>query len=1304
MTYPAARPRDRRIRSASSRLVALTILGIGLLLAPRSLLAAPDDSWDARFYANGTNIGGLVDSIVVSGGNVYVAGLFSSMFDVSANNVARWDGTAWSSLGVGTNGRVIALAIMGGDLYAAGEFTTAGGSPASRVARWNGTSWSALGAGVNSTVRALAASGSTLYAGGHFTTAGGSPANAIAQWNGTTWSALGTGMNSTPVRALAVIGTDLYAGGNFTTAGGTAANRIARWDGTSWSALSSGMNNQVVALTTDGTDLYAGGLFSTAGGTGVNFVARWNGSTWSSLGTGMNNEVLALAVIGGNLYAEGGFSTAGGVPASRIARWDGASWSALGTGFTLINGFEFGGALAGVGSDVWVGAQFTGAGGIGAVNIARWTGSAWAVATTTPGQGMGAADFYPGVRALARSSSGDLYATGVFEFAGTTPAISIVKFDGTSWSALGTGLEGTNFANYGHGFGEALAFYGVDLYVGGNFATAGGVTVNHIARWNGSSFTALGTGVGGGQVTVDALIEYNGELYVGGSFSTVNGSPLAGLARWNGSTWSAVGSGVNGAVTAFAILGSDLYVGGSFSTAGGNPASNVARWNGTTWSAVGSGPGGTPNVLAAVGSDLYAGGAFGSGSAIMKWDGATWSIPGGGICWFCGFGGHFVQGLAALGNDLYVGGSFDVVGSPNVSASGIAKWNGVSWSALGSGIGGCVGSSCPFPGVGPVLAAGTDVYVGGRFTYAGKTASFISIWHTCGNGVVEANEQCDDGNTTNGDCCSATCQYESGGNSCPDDGNPCTNDQCNGAGGCTHPPNSAPCDDSVYCNGSDVCSGGTCLHTGDPCPGPDGDGNCSESCDEATDSCTGYDPNGSACTDGLHCNGTDTCSGGACAGHTGDPCPGPDGDGNCAESCDEGSDTCTAPDPDGSSCTDGTFCNGADTCSGGACAGHAGDPCVGAVECANVCNEVLDNCLLPGGTPCTDDGNACTDDQCNGAGSCTHPNNSAPCDDGIFCNGADVCAGGTCSHAGNPCTGGPECADTCNEGADNCFDATGTTCTPDTNQCTLDQCNGAGACVHPNAPDGTACTDGDPCTSGEDCTAGVCGGGTPNPAGCIDHYLCYKMKVTSTEFAFLPATLADQFETTAARVYKPKSFCAPANKNGEGVLDAVTHEESHPIKTDVKHTRRLNVEVIDQFGTLRIDTLKADRLLVPTNKGLGSPPPAVSSTVDHYTCYKVKITAGTPKFPKGVQATVATQFETRLYDVKKPKRLCAPVDKNGEGVTNSSAHLMCYQVKVADLPKLTPVVGVIHTQNQLGAGRLDTQREEELCVPAVKNL
>ena len=375
---------------------------------------------------------------------------------------------------------------------------------------------------------------------------------------------------------------------------------------------------------------------------------------------------------------------------------------------------------------------------------------------------------------------------------------------------------------------------------------------------------------------------------------------------------------------------------------------------------------------------------------------------------------------------------------------------------------------------------------------------FVTVTFTsfCGNGTVDGTgEQCDAGaaNGTAGSCCSSSCTFKSNGTACTDDGNGCTNDTCNGVSAtCQHPNNSAACSDGLFCNGTDTCGGGSCsVHAGNPCPGADGDANCSESCNETTDSCTAADPNGSACSDGVFCNGADTCNAGACSTHTGDPCLGPDGDGNCSESCNEGADDCTAADPNGSACTDGLFCDGTDTCSGGTCSAHAGDPCPGPDgdgNCSESCNEAADACTAPdpNGTACTDglfctgsdtcgggacsvhtgdpcvgpDGDGNCSESCNeGADDCTAPDpDGTACTDGLFCNGTDTCGGGTCAtHGGDPCVGGTECNDLCNEAADDCADPGGTACTDDTNPCTTDTCDGAGTCAHPAGNAGAPC-------------------------------------------------------------------------------------------------------------------------------------------------------------------------------------------------------------------------------------------------------
>ncbi len=406
-----------------------------------------------------------------------------------------------------------------------------------------------------------------------------------------------------------------------------------------------------------------------------------------------------------------------------------------------------------------------------------------------------------------------------------------------------------------------------------------------------------------------------------------------------------------------------------------------------------------------------------------------------------------------------------------------------------------------------------------------------------------------------------------------DDANPCTTDTCS-SGTCFYTTNTGPCNDGLFCNGADTCSAGSCtVHAGNPCPPPDGDANCSESCNESLDNCTGPDPNGSACNDGLFCNGSDSCNNGACSVHSGNPCPGTDGDGNCAESCFEAGRTCTASDPNGSlcndgnatttndvcsagvctgtpipvncddgnpctvdavsgttcthtaaptgtSCTDGLFCNGADSCSGGSCSVHAGNPCPGPdgdANCHESCNETTDACTAndPNGSTCNDgnsstnndvcsagncagtpiscdDANPCTTDTLSGT-TCLHSPVAfgTACNDGLYCNGTDACNAGTCSvHAGNPCTGGAVCANACNEAADNCFSPANTACTADANPCTSDVCNGSGSCMHPLKAVGTSCNDNVFCNGADTCNSiGACvhaGNPCPGPDGDAD--------------------------------------------------------------------------------------------------------------------------------------------------------------------------------------------------------------------------
>jgi len=528
----------------------------------------------------------------------------------------------------------------------------------------------------------------------------------------TTWDLDGDG----PLPAQLVVG------GSFTTAGGVTVNNIARWDGSSWHPFGNGVSGEVRALTVwvpDGAvsqpaQLVAGGLFVSADGLTVNRIARWDGSSWHALGSGLDNNVVALTTWDpdgqgqqpAQLVAGGGFINAGGVEVNRIARWDGSVWQPLGSGMN---------------------------------------GTARALATWDPdGDGP---------------QTPHLIAGGSFTSAGGEAVSNVAPWDGTAWQSFGGGVNGDVHALMSWDPDES-ASTPAELVVGGQFVTAGGVTVNRIARWNGSSWQPFGTGMDNLVLAItswdlDDTGPLPAQIVAAGEFATAGGVTVSRIARWDGTAWQPFGSGMNNTVRTLTPLDLDgagpqaqtLVAAGQFTTASGLSFRRIASWDGAQWKPFGGGLDGDvvrlttwdPDGVGPHQAQLVAGGFFTRvGSAIVNrvvgWDGPSLNTFG------SGFNGA-VYALSEWDPDasgplppqLIAGGFFSASGG--LTLNNIASWDGANWQSLGGGMGGIspdvrITTTWDPDGAGPAVA---QLVAGGSFTSAGGVAANrIARW----NGVV----------------------------------------------------------------------------------------------------------------------------------------------------------------------------------------------------------------------------------------------------------------------------------------------------------------------------------------------------------------------------------------------------------------------------------------------------------------------------------------------------------------------------------------------------------------------------------------
>lgn len=362
--------------------------------------------------------------------------------------------------------------------------------------------------------------------------------------------------------------------------GGSTTNSVLDVNGEGFLAeFQNGINGQVEALAVYSDKVYAGGLFQMAGDKQVSNIAMYElGKGWSNLVGGSNGIIKALAVdANGNLYAGGEFTSIGGVNANNIARWNGTTWSAMGTGTSgLVSKIGINGLGA-----IYAGGAFENAGGILVRNIARWNGTSW---VALPDGSTSISGTNNEVRSIAFDAANNLYIGGNFAEAGGKTANRIAVYNGTAWSTLGAGTSG---------FVQSIVVTNDYVYLGGNFALADTNTVNRIVRWNKASatWTKLDLGTNG---NVNDMVLLGGYLYIGGNFETVNRTDgrilrMNNLARYSTNTgWQALGNmmsvGANNGINTLSVYnGNKIILGGNFSNLSAVNAMNIGVWSDTSY-------------------------------------------------------------------------------------------------------------------------------------------------------------------------------------------------------------------------------------------------------------------------------------------------------------------------------------------------------------------------------------------------------------------------------------------------------------------------------------------------------------------------------------------------------------------------------------------------------------------------------------------------------------------------------------------------------------------------------------------------
>jgi hypothetical protein len=605
---------------------------------------------------------------------------------------------------------------------------------------------------------------SELVAGGSLLP-GGYGSHLVARFDGQYWRPVkdNTLITGGAVLSMVSFNGQLTVGGMFSLIHGTLANNVGRWNGTDWAGMGQGFNDNVNALAVHNGELYAGGQFTASGTTQLNRIAKWNGTAWVSVGGGMTSqftpEVFALASINGRLYAGGYFQQAGGVPATNLAGWNGTAWSALGDPNTPVHTLATY-SNASVGSArLFVGGQFFQIAGMpftrtAVVRFDPVNGNIWS-SWTAPLNGSrcehlnvvsaGINSFQ--VNAVFSDSNGrgsvyrvvnnawtllstpDIDARCVLTRSGSLLSgnsldsdFGVLSYNGTSWTPVASNAYPRPIK------AMATTPSGDILATNSDYPALSDQT--RILRRDAE------TGAWTTEIEWTGIPRSFGEILplTDSQFLVIDN--LARQVRsWNGTTLTNLGNIGNGTINALERMpNGDIIAAGRFSAASGAPVVNVARWIGNLWFPIG----GLGNLSDSVedleltsSGDLYACGEFLTpATRVARWNGVNWEALGSGV----DSRAYVIEELAD--GSIAFGGTFQSAGG--VPARGVARWNGTTWSSLGAGV---TDASLSFFVNSLLTMPSGDLLAGGYFnTMGGQTVNHVArwdgaAWHSLGQGI-----------------------------------------------------------------------------------------------------------------------------------------------------------------------------------------------------------------------------------------------------------------------------------------------------------------------------------------------------------------------------------------------------------------------------------------------------------------------------------------------------------------------------------------------------------------------------------------